>query len=156
MAWTAPRTWVAGEVPTAAIFNTHLRDNLLALQPVSNTVAASQGTASTTYTDLATVGPAVTVTTGASALVVLTASAANSGIQQNFMSFAVSGATTVAAADANGYCPSSSTATAAYQASAVIPITGLTPGSNTFTAKYRAGANTATFVNRSIIVIAPF
>ena len=32
MAWTAPRTWVAGEVLTAALLNTHLRDNLLALR----------------------------------------------------------------------------------------------------------------------------
>lgn len=30
MAWTAPRTWVTGETPTAALFNTHLRDNQLA------------------------------------------------------------------------------------------------------------------------------
>lgn len=31
MAWTAPRTWVAGETVTAALLNTHLRDNLKAL-----------------------------------------------------------------------------------------------------------------------------
>lgn len=31
MAWTAPRTWVTGEVVTAAIMNTHVRDNLNAL-----------------------------------------------------------------------------------------------------------------------------
>ena len=31
MAWTAPRTWVAGEVPTASIMNAHLRDNELVL-----------------------------------------------------------------------------------------------------------------------------
>ena len=31
MAWTAPRTFVTAEIETAAIFNTHLRDNLLAL-----------------------------------------------------------------------------------------------------------------------------
>ena len=31
MAWTSPRTWVAGEIVTAAIGNTHWRDNLLAL-----------------------------------------------------------------------------------------------------------------------------
>lgn len=31
MAWTAPRTWVALETVTAALFNTHLRDNLLDL-----------------------------------------------------------------------------------------------------------------------------
>ena len=32
MAWTAPRTWVAGELVTAALLNTHLRDNLLVLR----------------------------------------------------------------------------------------------------------------------------
>jgi hypothetical protein len=31
MAWTAPRTWVAGEVPSASTFNTHVRDNLKAI-----------------------------------------------------------------------------------------------------------------------------
>jgi len=29
MAWTAPRTWTTGELVTAAIMNTHVRDNLL-------------------------------------------------------------------------------------------------------------------------------
>ena len=33
MAWTAPRTWVASEVPTAAIMNAHIRDNFLELDP---------------------------------------------------------------------------------------------------------------------------
>lgn len=32
MAWTAPRTWADAEVPTAAMFNAHLRDNLLVLK----------------------------------------------------------------------------------------------------------------------------
>lgn len=27
MAWTTPRTWVAGEIVTAALMNTHVRDN---------------------------------------------------------------------------------------------------------------------------------
>lgn len=31
MAWTNPRTWLTGEVLTAALLNTHLRDNLLEL-----------------------------------------------------------------------------------------------------------------------------
>ncbi len=26
-AWTTPRTWIVSEVPTAALFNTHVRDN---------------------------------------------------------------------------------------------------------------------------------
>lgn len=32
MAWTPPRTWVALETVTAALFNTHVRDNLIALR----------------------------------------------------------------------------------------------------------------------------
>lgn len=28
MAWTTPRTWIAGELVTASICNTHIRDNL--------------------------------------------------------------------------------------------------------------------------------
>lgn len=31
MAWTTPRTWAAGETLTAALLNTHLRDNLIAV-----------------------------------------------------------------------------------------------------------------------------
>lgn len=28
MAWTAPRTWIAGETVTAALLNAHIRDNM--------------------------------------------------------------------------------------------------------------------------------
>ncbi len=28
MSWTAPRTWVTGEIETTTIFNTHIRDNI--------------------------------------------------------------------------------------------------------------------------------
>lgn len=31
MAWTAPRTWAAGEEVTASLLNTHVRDNLKAI-----------------------------------------------------------------------------------------------------------------------------
>lgn len=34
MAWTTPRTWVAGETVTASLMNTHVRDNLSAALPV--------------------------------------------------------------------------------------------------------------------------
>lgn len=33
MAWTAPATWSSGQVPTAANFNTHIRDNFNTLAP---------------------------------------------------------------------------------------------------------------------------
>lgn len=35
MAWTAPRTWTTGELVTAAIMNTHIRDNLNVLNPAA-------------------------------------------------------------------------------------------------------------------------
>lgn len=38
MAYTTPRTWVAGETVTASHLNTHVRDNLSAIVP-NNTVA---------------------------------------------------------------------------------------------------------------------
>lgn len=40
MAWTSPRTWVAGEVVTAALINTHLRDNLNHLNDSSSLIIA--------------------------------------------------------------------------------------------------------------------
>ncbi len=36
MAWTAPRTWVTGEVVTAALMNTHVRDNLADLHQIGS------------------------------------------------------------------------------------------------------------------------
>lgn len=39
MSWVAPRTWVVGEVLTAALLNTHLRDNLLETAPAKATTA---------------------------------------------------------------------------------------------------------------------
>lgn len=43
MAWSAPRTWVALEVVTAALMNTHVRDNLKYLKGQAGTVAIESG-----------------------------------------------------------------------------------------------------------------
>lgn len=45
MAWTTPRTYVAGEVVTAAILNTDHRDNLNALAAITGIIPASGTTA---------------------------------------------------------------------------------------------------------------
>lgn len=120
----------------------------------SATVATSQTTASTSYADLATVGPAATIITGTSALVILTAQISSSIVDSGYMGFAVSGATTVSPGDAQALHSTSSVANHADQQSALYVVTGLTAGSNTFTAKYRQnGASTGTYVNRSIAVI---
>jgi hypothetical protein len=36
MPWTAPRTWVTGEIVTSTIMNAHVRDNFNALLPVGS------------------------------------------------------------------------------------------------------------------------
>lgn len=40
MAWSDPRTWVAGELLTASLLNTHVRDNLIEVRRISGHVAA--------------------------------------------------------------------------------------------------------------------
>lgn len=121
--------------------------------PVSATVAASQATSSTSYVDLATAGPAVTVTTGTSALVILTAGITVSvNADVAYMACAVSGASSIPAAAGSGVLTSRLN-NGSQEMSAISSITGLTPGSNTFTAKYQvAGAATGTFDSRTITV----
>jgi hypothetical protein len=122
--------------------------------PSTAAVATNQGTTSISYTDLTTVGPSVTVTTGTMALVIVSAEMWNStSAFAALMAFAVSGATTRAGADAEALRHQSGTASEEAAASRMTLVTGLTPGSNTFTAKYRANGGTAQFLNRAITVI---
>jgi hypothetical protein len=119
-------------------------------------VSASETTTSTTYADLATVGPAATVTVGPSGrvLVILSAhlsgSAAADGV---FMSYAISGATTVAAGDDVALHVVTQAATNGIKFAYIHLNTGLAAGPTTWTAKYRITADTATFRYRRIIVI---
>ena len=120
------------------------------------TVLTDETTTSASFTDLATAGPAVTVTTGTKALVIFTALQRNTVTDKYVeMAYAVSGATTVAA---SGDTSSFNVATAANRPSSRFSVaailTGLTAGSNTFTAKYRANnGGTASFAQRNITVI---
>jgi hypothetical protein len=69
------------------------------------------------------------------------------------MSIAVSGASTVAAADSWAIQFRSTSATNSLGAAVAHIFTGLTAGSNTFTCKYKVSAGTGTFSNRSITVL---
>lgn len=121
------------------------------ITPSVATVATSQTTTSAAYTDLTTPGPAVTVTTGTRALVVVTCRMRNNtGVNLNRMSFGVTGATTSVANDTRSVEHEGSTW---QRASTVHLMTGLNSGSNTFTAKYKTSAGTAVFEDRQIIVI---
>jgi len=119
----------------------------------SATVTTSEGTSSSSFTDLTTAGPAVTLTTGTKALVILSCYLEQTNGWEAYMGYAVSGSTTISATTAkclqirvfnNGNTN--------LQASIADMVT-LTAGSNTFTAKYASAYSTATFAYREIIVI---
>jgi hypothetical protein len=118
-------------------------------------VATSQTTTSTSFTDLSTVGPQVTLNTGTKALITFAAGCFNSLGVSNVaaIGFAVSGATTVAATMNNAVYLNQSTANYGLSAAYSFILTGLTAGSNTFTAKYRVSGGTGTFDNRVISVV---
>lgn len=114
-----------------------------------DTVATSETTTSVPFTDLATPGPEVELTTGVAALVVI------NGVLSNAGGFAligveVSGASSIAATDTRSL---QWTGAGAWRGSAMYLIEGLTPGVNIFTLKYRVDAGTGTFTQRNLVVI---
>ena len=175
MAWTAPRTWVTAEIPTASNFNTHLRDNLLETAPAiasaasqifvstaanaiaartikENITAASEATASTSYVNLTTTGPVITVTTGTQAVIFFGCAMSNSSASaRTFMSYAVSSATTIAASDTRSLNIDKGD-TGFTEFGNFYVAFSLTAGSNVFTGKYRVDAGTGTFARRRFIV----
>jgi hypothetical protein len=155
----------ASAIPTASegMFSYQTDDNTfdaytgaawVSLVPQAAVVTTSQTVTSTSYVDLATVGPTVTMRTGTSVLVTVGAwLIANAGTSA-FMSFAISGATTLAASDDNClmYSNESTTTNFGSRTSRQVLVTGLTAGVNTFTTKYRVSAGTGTIALRHISV----
>jgi hypothetical protein len=106
----------------------------------------------TTYGNIATVGPTVTITTGTQALISTTAQMFNSGANNMYMSYAVSGATTSTSVDDRAL---------AFQAGAgdqiratCTTLQALTAGSNVCKAEYKTTAGTGTWDDRRILVMA--
>ena len=111
------------------------------------------------YVNLATVGPAVTLVTGTTALVTISAALYNQSADRCYAGVAVSGASTIAGTnnfsasvysrDTNGFSDNLE-ASASYTGI----ITGLTAGTNTFTMKYAGtSSNLMSASNRSITVM---
>ena len=124
-----------------------------ALTTATATVATAQSTSSVTYTDLATAGPAVTLTTGTQVLVFTNTEVSTASGRYVFADFAISGATTRAASDDT--CVKAGEGTDAVQFRiGVANLMTVTAGSNTFTMKYRTNAGSSGFSNRTIVVVA--
>lgn len=124
-------------------------------------VATSQTTTSTTYTDLATVGPSVTVDIGASGLALVSFAATMQNTvasAQDILAVAVSGATTVAASDSEALQHLTTGTGDIRRYGLTTLMTGLNAGSNTFKLQYRvqstgSGSGTGTFSTRSLLVV---
>ncbi len=118
-----------------------------------DSITSSNNYTSTSYGDTTAAGPTVSATTGARALVGLAAAINNSvSGQDTFMSFEVSGATSVSPSDTRAI---SVTSTSVARIGATFFLTSLTAGSNTFQCKYKVSGNTGTYAGRSIYVV-PF
>ena len=175
MAWTTPMTAVAGTGLTAAQWNASVRDNLLEVAPAKatgsawpthftanganaiaereirdETVTTQETTTSTSFTDLATTGPAVTLTTGDFALTFPASRAFNSASGVSYASVDITGATTSAATDGRGINKQGTDDIRA----ASVQLLATTPGSNVFTMKYRVSSGTGTFQSRRLCVMA--
>lgn len=120
----------------------------------SDTVTTGQTTSSSSFTDLTTVGPTVTLTTGTKALIMLTVQLDNQAAnRQGTASIEISGASSVSPSDGPAFHIFSSSNTAV-QATTTYIVTGLTAGSNTFKVKYKAaGSTTVNFGERRLSVI---
>lgn len=120
------------------------------------TVSTEETTTSVTYADLATSGPAVTVTIGPSGilLVGIKSLLANTVAgSRTVMGFALSGGNTLAAVDDNAIHFQESVGGYELVKGTTFMRTGLTAASTTVTAKYRVSANTGTFRYRDLWVM---
>lgn len=178
MAWSTPITAVSNAILTAAQWNATVRDNLAITAPAlataagtifvgtgvnsvaqripaAATVNTSQTTASTSFTDLTTVGPTVsTITTGTKALMMFGAQMGNTLSNALLQSaVAISGATTSAPDTSVDLYIDGLPANQFMRASVANFYTTLTAGSNTFKQQYKVGSGTGTFLDRHLAII---
>jgi hypothetical protein len=148
----------AAAIDGSKIADASITPNKLDLDVGSATVTTSETTTSTSYTDLTTTTDSVTVTIGSNglALVSISSNSNNNTINQySYVSFEMSGANTLSAQDVNSiFFKVNASPTHEAQFGKTKLFTGLNAGSTTFKMKYRVSANTGTFSNRNITVIA--
>lgn len=182
MAWTAPRTWVTSETVTAALMNTHVRDNLNLFDsvtessfwasdgsgPAARIPSSAQGNAieftftNTSYLDLDAVtggstgdAMSVSVSTGTLALVLWRAQMDNNTAGSRvFLGYKVTGATTTSAADSRALIIESDSADQLL-ACGTQDLAALTAGTNVFELQAHVSGNTGT-ISRTELIVIPF
>lgn len=180
MAWVAPMTATTGNVHTAAEFNVYWRDNLLASEASAATapgrllvssaahtlveripsVAYTGGfdsTTSTSYVGL-TDPTEVNADTGQWAMLMIGGQLSSDGpATGSRMSVAISGATTLAAADGQSFYAESANLNDSFQGTYSTVYSPLTAGFQQFGLRYKCqlGGTTSTFGHRLLAVL-PF
>jgi hypothetical protein len=179
MSWSTPLTAVANASLTASQWNASVRDNLLMTAPAlattatgyfvatgtnaiaqrvpsSDAIATTQSTGSTSYADLTTAGPQVTITTGVAALVCFGSWMTNdTGGARALMSYTMSGATSAAAQDLTSSSVQITTSSSGCYIAATRTYmhTSLTSGSTTFKTQYKVSTGTGTYQQRTLSVL---
>jgi hypothetical protein len=179
MSWSAPLTVAANDILTAAQYNQSVRDNMLQMAPAkatgpgnwfsvsatneiserminSSVVTTSEQTSSTSYVDLSTVGPSVTVTCKY-ALVFMNVRMrnVNGDGRGAYVSLACSGASTFSANDNWMISSAGIKNDNPVRVGGSFGFTVSSAGTNTFTMKYKcqAGYTPAQFEQRELVVI---
>lgn len=175
MSWSATHLFVAGDALTAAQQNSINGDlnesaaakattqgywfisgssaNSINERAILQSEILTQETSTrTTYGNITTTGPTVTITTGTQAIISVTAQMFNSGANNMYTSYGITGATTSVSIDDRAL---------AFQAGAGDQIRAtcttlqtLTAGSNVLKAEYKTTAGTGTWDDRRILAMA--
>ncbi len=148
MTWTAPKTWAADELVTATDFNTHLRDNLLALkQPPSQQIVrlntSSYTTTSTAFVTVDDTNLKITLTTaGGDVLIWFNAVANTSGAYSLMLTLSIDG---VDQGPANGLTYVYGTGITPL--SFVLLASGISAGEHLYRLRFRVSGGTGTLIS---------
>jgi hypothetical protein len=144
------RTWATNDVPSAADWNE------LHADPLQQEVNTNEASTATGYGALTTAGPSVTKTlvVGQKVLVIVSCWMGTVADGDGYMSFAVTGGTSLAAADANACIldPGAGVNMGAVAVSRTTVFTAGGSGSHTFTAQYKTNGNSMSFQRRRIVI----
>lgn len=142
--WTTPRTWAVGELVTAALMNTHLRDNLDFLKTPIAAYSALGSNFSTTSSSYVDTGLSVTIVTNGGGLdVFLTGYVGVTQIATVTYRLLVDSVTPYAGIV---FVPAGSEI---MNASLAIHVSGLSAGSHTVKLQLLTNVGTATFYSSS-------
>lgn len=145
---TAPAKAIVGSWPLH--FTSSATNTVAAREIKDETISPQESTTSTSYTDLSTEGPEVTLTTGAFALCFPASRVFNTSGGVAYASFLITGATSGdTVSDGRGVANQGSDDLRA----ASVQLMATTPGSNIFTMKYRVSSATGTYQSRRLCVM---